>query len=1175
MADPTLAFTFSRLRMVVVVLGVLAAIAVAIMTSPAAHAGWSPTVDTSGSALAGRSQFDAVTAANGVTTAVWIAGGKLMFARSNGSSWSAAAEVDASAAPSGIPIVGLMPNGDVLAFWVQCPGGTDNACSAYTSEYTVASSTWSGPVQVSSAVVGEGYDLSVGPTGVATLGWVGWVTPSDRNVRVATGQPNGSDVWVWTVRGSAYETGFERSIQIVSDSTGGAMVAWHTDGSAPMDYVRRAGAVWDATAGKISPPHPGWGEGWSPSVRLAIDASDVVTAIWNEIGTNWATPNVQAHITRVARFDPISATWGSPVTLTPAGHEGFEGDVATAADGTTTAVWMGNSTLRHTKSAVYASTYNAGTATWASPYVLADGIEPGIARVVGTDQGALAVWDNAGTTTANLLRSGAWQYAVTLPGGTNPVATMGGASFADGWPSGARVLTASGDPRVVMTSYSPISAGIGAPVDPVVATDYAGLAVSWQAPVDSGVWGVQSYTATAAPGGQSCTTSARSCAIPGLVNGTAYAVTVTASAPDGSRSAAPVSGTPRARDGWVGALTATTVGTGPRWDGTFGTAAIAHDPRSGRALAVTYISDGSGPGYVTTILNGDGSASGIADGRISVDGPSAYWSGSPAVQADPTTGGWLVFYYAGPAGADNGSTCGNSDGSETAGAVRVARVAADGTIAAAPDAVDGICAAGTLSAQWDPVNERFLVAGAISTASDGRKLRGRLVGADGTPIGTVLPLASFASDPQSDLAYASVSRRYLAVAYAGGVARAVLLADDGTAVAGVSPRTFANTSGLRPSVAYDAAADQFVVVWGSGEVVAQRVSAATGALVGSPITVASQAWTGRPRAIGNPVTGEVLVAWTGTTAADSNNMIMARTIPSGANPLGSGPVLISGTTRTANRPALAFDAASCAYRLAFTAKPTANESVRLYTRGFQPDWCSRSQLTVSRGGSGEGSVAASAGGIDCGATCTATYARTTETASSVTLTAAAVTGSTFAGWSGACSGSAATCVVTMDAARSVEATFAAGTSPTPSPTPAEAAVPASAAPAGTPMSPAAGSPSNRFRMQGGGPRQVGLTVISTIRVPGSGTLRQIGRVGGARRSSVACTAQLTVRRAGAVVMRCTLSEAALRAATRAARSTAIALQLETTFAPTGGRPRTTSTRVDVRTSAPVPSSVTG
>ncbi len=118
-------------------------------------------------------------------------------------------------------------------------------------------------------------------------------------------------------------------------------------------------------------------------------------------------------------------------------------------------------------------------------------------------------------------------------------------------------------------------------------------------------------------------------------------------------------------------------------------------------------------------------------------------------------------------------------------------------------------------------------------------------------------------------------------------------------------------------------------------------------------------------------------------------------------------------------------------------------------------------------------------------------------------------------------------------------------------------------------------PSNRFRMQGDGPRQIGLTVISTIRVPGAGSLRQIGRFGRARRASVACSAQLAVRQAGVVVMRCTLSEAALRSAVRTARAGMVPLLLETTFIPSGGSARTASTRVNLRARDSAPSRVTG
>jgi len=79
-------------------------------------------------------------------------------------------------------------------------------------------------------------------------------------------------------------------------------------------------------------------------------------------------------------------------------------------------------------------------------------------------------------------------------------------------------------------------------------------------------------------------------------------------------------------------------------------------------------------------------------------------------------------------------------------------------------------------------------------------------------------------------------------------------------------------------------------------------------------------------------------------------------------------------------------------------------------------------LTVTKSGAGAGTVTSTPAGITCGSACSATYASGT----SVTLTAMAATGSTFAGWSGACTGTGA-CTVTMTAARAVAATFNAAT----------------------------------------------------------------------------------------------------------------------------------------------------
>jgi uncharacterized repeat protein (TIGR02543 family) len=96
-----------------------------------------------------------------------------------------------------------------------------------------------------------------------------------------------------------------------------------------------------------------------------------------------------------------------------------------------------------------------------------------------------------------------------------------------------------------------------------------------------------------------------------------------------------------------------------------------------------------------------------------------------------------------------------------------------------------------------------------------------------------------------------------------------------------------------------------------------------------------------------------------------------------------------------------------------TVTMTQNQSV---TANFSPQ---SFDLTVATAGSGSGTVSqsASVAGTSCGAGCTA-YPDNTV----VTLTANAASGSTFAGWSGACSGTS-TCTVTMNQSQTVTATF--------------------------------------------------------------------------------------------------------------------------------------------------------
>lgn len=76
-------------------------------------------------------------------------------------------------------------------------------------------------------------------------------------------------------------------------------------------------------------------------------------------------------------------------------------------------------------------------------------------------------------------------------------------------------------------------------------------------------------------------------------------------------------------------------------------------------------------------------------------------------------------------------------------------------------------------------------------------------------------------------------------------------------------------------------------------------------------------------------------------------------------------------------------------------------------------------LTVTKAGTGSGSISSAPTGINnCVTSCSATFGYGTN----ITLTATSLNGSTFGGWSGACTG-VGTCTVQMTEARNVTATF--------------------------------------------------------------------------------------------------------------------------------------------------------
>lgn len=123
----------------------------------------------------------------------------------------------------------------------------------------------------------------------------------------------------------------------------------------------------------------------------------------------------------------------------------------------------------------------------------------------------------------------------------------------------------------------------------------------------------------------------------------------------------------------------------------------------------------------------------------------------------------------------------------------------------------------------------------------------------------------------------------------------------------------------------------------------------------------------------------------------------------------SGNALALVITGTGRRVAVAYDGVK-------TSAPLLRVE---YSAGEAPP--EQYALTVSKAGTGGGTVTGT--GIDCGSDCSEVYAAGTQ----ITLAAAPTSGSTFAGWGGACTGTGA-CTVTMSSAKAVTATFSATTS---------------------------------------------------------------------------------------------------------------------------------------------------
>lgn len=379
------------------------------------------------------------------------------------------------------PQVAVGPEGTAIAVWFR----RDGSHSRVQASIKPASEPWSPPTELSAAGQ-DAFDpqVAIGADGTAVAVWRWW-DGTDYRVQATTRPATGSWSSPLTLSGAGADAW---DPQVIVGKKGAAVAVWGRSAGS----VSQVQASARATKGSWSSPatlSTGVGDARDPQV--AVGSNGTTVAVWSRSdGSNYRAQ---------ASTRGTAGSWSSPVSISGAGADAEDPQVAVGSDGSATAVWRGSDGSNERINTAARSSEG----TWSAPASLSpagrDAHDPQVAvDPVGTTTAVWARWDGSSdrVQAASRVRSGAWSAPQTLSMSRQDANTPQVAAGSDGratalWHQSdgfsEHVLAAVRKPDGSWSVPTEVAGGFFASADrPAIASGSDGtVAAVWERRVDS------------------------------------------------------------------------------------------------------------------------------------------------------------------------------------------------------------------------------------------------------------------------------------------------------------------------------------------------------------------------------------------------------------------------------------------------------------------------------------------------------------------------------------------------------------------------------------------------------------------------------------------------------------------------------------------------------------------